>query len=260
MLGVFQVDVHSDGQRHDQNDVQAVSLPENLREPAGLGLLIDDAHRVGADWVFPKRHAIAGDLNGHIVHHQREERLVGIPLRLEGGGDHTPDAAAHQTGRGHNQQQRGRGNGGAEGTHDSSGEHAADQNLPLRADVPEFHLEGGSKADADAQQHHGVPDGDPAAALGAESTVKDSPIHFDGIQLCNRVDKSTADQKGEGNGNQPDAVSGGTGNTVALGDPQKRFFLLPGLAHICAASFLNRVISRPTSSLVVVRASTMPLT
>ena len=68
LLGEAQVQIHADGKDHYQEHIEADIQPEELREPAGLGLLVDDAHGVGAEGILPQRHAVGRDLNGHIVH------------------------------------------------------------------------------------------------------------------------------------------------------------------------------------------------
>ena len=260
LFGVLQIQEHADGQRQYDDDVQCVSLAEQSREPAALGLLVDLAHSVGAEGVFPEGHAVAGQLDGHIVHHQGEQRLIGVPLCLEGGGDDAPDAAAQQAGGCHDHQQDRSGDGVAIGPHETGGHDAADEHLALGADVPELHLEGGGQAHADAQQSHGVADGDPTAAGGPESAVEHGLIDLNRIQLGDGENEDTADHQGQNHSHDADGVGLGTGDAVPFGNSQQRFFMLFHRTHPSAASFLKRVISRPTSSLVVVRASTMPLT
>ena len=53
LLGVLEVGVHAHHQDDGQQHVQAVGLAEQLREPAGPGVLVDDAHGVGAHRVLP---------------------------------------------------------------------------------------------------------------------------------------------------------------------------------------------------------------
>ena len=96
VLGVVEVNVHPDAyQRYDQH-VQQVFLPADGREPADLGVLVDDADLAGALRRFPYNAEIGDQLGGDIVHHQGEEGLVGIPLRLEEGGNPGPDCPAGQ--------------------------------------------------------------------------------------------------------------------------------------------------------------------
>ena len=120
----------------------------------------------------------AGQLNGHIVHHEREERLIGVPVGSEESGDEAPDRAGHRAGHEHDHQQQGSLQAVSQIDHAGGGCDAADQNLTLRTDVPKAHLESGGKADADTQQQHGVADGDPASRDAAKCAAPHGGIDF----------------------------------------------------------------------------------
>ena len=260
LLGIFQVQEHPHRQQQHQDNIQAVFLAEQLREPAVLGPLVDDAHGIGAHGIFPQGHKVAGELDGHVVHHQGEQRFIGVPHSLEGGGHHAPRRTSQQADHRHDDQQQGGGDIAAEGPHKPGGDDAADEDLSLGADVPEAHLEGGGQPHADAQQHHGVPDSNPAAPGGAEGAVKDALVHLEGVQLGDGEDEDAAHDQGQQHRDDPDGPCLGAGDAVPLGDAEQRLPVGLTLCHASFASFTKRVISRPTSSLVVVRPSTIPLT
>ena len=105
VLGVAHVDEDEYHQR--QHDDPPAMDAENLRQTGGAVKLRNDL-RAGAS--FP-RTALqpCDDANDDIVHHQGEERLIGVPLRLEERGDQAPDAAGEGGSQRHDdQQQRGR--------------------------------------------------------------------------------------------------------------------------------------------------------
>ena len=46
MLGILQINVHRDGQRHDNDDIEQILLAENFGEPAPFGIRMNDTDRV----------------------------------------------------------------------------------------------------------------------------------------------------------------------------------------------------------------------
>src|SRR5699024_8887689 len=169
------------------------------------------------------------------------------------------NCTGHDTDNSHQQDQDRSGQGGAQIQHAPGGNAATHQDLSLSANVPEAHLESGGQAHANAQQHHHIPDGDPPAAGGTHGTFIHGFVHISGVEAGNGINEKAADQEGQqycGNTNAPGL---GAGDGVPLDDADQ-WLVVPYRAHTRWASFLRLVIMRPTSSLVVFRPSTMPLT
>ena len=263
MLGLGEVEVHAD--RHDQHDqhipaeVAVIALREHVRQPALLAGGVDDADGVRAEGVLPLRHEEGRQLDGDVVHHQREERLVRVPAGLEEAGQEAPRRAGdkardHHHKDEHHRRQR------LEIDHAGRRGDAADEDLPLGADVPELHLERGGKADRDAEHRHRVARGDPCAGLVAEGGIDDGAVDLEGADMYDRHDQQRAGHKAQQKADQPDAPGLPAGERrAALGHAQQGLMCL-FVFHYSAPSFLCWVMSRPTSSFVVVRASTMPET
>ena len=83
MLAVVEVDIDEHGQHRDDEDRQQVLVAADLRQPAGLGALVDDADLARALRRLPDDDEIGHELRGNVVHHEGEERLVRVPLGLE---------------------------------------------------------------------------------------------------------------------------------------------------------------------------------
>ena len=90
MLGVVEVDVHADGQHRDDDDVQQIFVIADLRQPAKLSGLVYDADLAGALGGFPDDDKIRDKLGRNVVHHEGEQRLIGVPFGLEDGRYKTP--------------------------------------------------------------------------------------------------------------------------------------------------------------------------
>src|SRR5699024_6137233 len=126
-------------------------------------------------------------------------------------------------------------------------------------DVPKSHFKRRCETHGNAQEHHGIADGNPNAAAGAEGALKHGNINLDGVELRHGIDKQTAEEQRHQHRSQADEPVFPRGNSVPLDDTHQGFMAGCSRFHACS-SFLRLVIRRPTSSLVVVRASTIPLT
>ena len=143
VLAVCEIDIHHAGQQGDHQNGEQLCLSADAGQPAGLGSLVDDADLTGAFGHLPYDDKVGGQLHGDVVHHQGEQRLVGVPSGLEEGGQEAPYGAGQQRGRQRDDDQQEIGDLAAQQDHAGGGGQAADQGLPLGADVPEAHLECG---------------------------------------------------------------------------------------------------------------------
>jgi len=225
VLGVAQIDVHEGRQNEDDQHgpavVLVVALGEQVADPADVldgAAVVDGADGVGSRRVLPHGHTERGELDGDVVHHQGKQCLVRVPLGLEEAGHDAPDAARHDGGDDHADEQQNGGHLAREFDHPEGGGDAADQHLALGADVPEPHFERGREADGNAGEDHAVADGDPDALAGAERAVGHGAVDLQRVQLHNRIDHDGVDDERQQNGDQADAPGLALGYTVALGN------------------------------------------
>jgi len=111
VLGLFQIEVHE--RREDEHDddrpheVLVIAVGEHIADPADVldvALGVDGADGVRSWRVLPLGDGERRELNGDVVHHQREQRFVRVPLGLEEAGDEAPDAARDDGADGHAQE------------------------------------------------------------------------------------------------------------------------------------------------------------
>ena len=145
--------------------------------------------------MLPEGYEEARQLDRDVVHHQRKERFVCTPLRLEHRGNAAPDAARNRAAEEHDDHQRNQRKRIAKVDHASRGNDTANQHLTFCADVPKAHLERRSKADRDTEQHHDVANRHPNALLGAKRTVKHGRVDLDRVQLRQSEDDDGADDQ-----------------------------------------------------------------
>jgi len=105
VFGVVEVHVHRDRHHSSDDYAQQVLVTAELRKPAKLGSLIDDADLPRALGDFPHDDEIRDELGRDIVHHQGEERLVRVPFGLEEGRDKAPQRARRDSRDGHGEDQ-----------------------------------------------------------------------------------------------------------------------------------------------------------
>ena len=258
LLGVAQIGPHGGAQNQNNENspevVAVVALAEQVADPAGLGVAVDNADGVGAEGVLPFRHAVGGEADGDIVHHQGEQGLVGIPLGLEEAGDQAPDTAQQEGGGNHADKEENVGHFSCEVAHEEHGTDGAHQHLAFRADVPEAHLEGRRQTDGDAGEDHHVAQ-EILEALAeqvervAEGALRHGDIDVNGVQADDGENDDGGGDQGEEDRDTADQRRFAKADAVTFGNTDH-----------CASSLLNCVIIRPISSLVVAEASTMPLT
>ena len=170
MLGVFQINVHEDHQCQHNDQIEAVvEFPEETRkeggaDPAGFGFLVNNTDGAGSLFRFPDNAEKGRDLDGDVVHHQREQGFIRIPVCLENARNDGPDQSRQAAGYDHAQEKQRRRHGVTAIAHERRRNDAAGQNLPLAADIPESHFEGGSNCQRNRQQDHRIADGAPASA------------------------------------------------------------------------------------------------
>ena len=99
--------------------------------------------------ILPEADGKGHQLQGDIVHHEREQGLVRVIARFAVGGNETPDHAKEHAADKHQEEEQRIRQFSAEKYHKSGARNAADQDLSLRADVPEAHAEGRRESDRD---------------------------------------------------------------------------------------------------------------
>ena len=156
---------------HNKNCEQ-VLLTRYLRQPASIGILVDYAYLTCSLGHFPDDDVIRRKLCCYVVHHQREQRFVGIPARLEEGGQEAPQCAGGYSRNYHYEDEKAVGQLIAEADHAGGGGEAAYEHLTLRAYVPEAHLECGGDSKGYAEQHREILEGNPSLTYRAECTVE----------------------------------------------------------------------------------------
>ena len=259
MLGI--IHIHGDQDGHDEHDQDGKTIfrAKYLGEPAALGLRVDDADRIGSLGILPDADQEVDDLRRHVIHHQGEQGLIGIKVRLEEGRNDAPQHTGNGTHHNNEDQCDRQGKRVAKIDHERCARRAAHQNLSLCADVPEAHPESGNQTDCDHKQDHGLSDSDPDPSLGSNSALDDTCVHLQGILFGDRHNDDRAYDEGEKNGRQADRPGFAPGDRVPLfhmNDCASGGFIL--FAH--QAFSFPPVIRRPSSSLVDSLALTIPLT
>ena len=221
VLGVVQVDIHGDGEQCHHKNIQQVLVATDLGQPAGHGALVNHADLAGALGHLPHDDEEGDQLSGHIVHHQGEQGLVGIPLCLEEGGNGSPDGACQNAGDDHNEDQQPVGDLITQQDHAGRGGKTAHQHLTFTADVPEAHLEGGGDGQRNAQQNGDVLEEDPDLPAGAEGALKDGLIDSNGVLAGEGGGDQRVDDQRQHDGCGPDAPCAVPGKGFALGDMNK---------------------------------------
>ena len=188
---------------------------EDFREARG-GVKLRDDLRAGT--AFPRAALQPRDnADDNVVHHQGEQRLIGVPLGLEEGGNSTPHAARHQGASQHDGNENIVGNLVAQQNHAGGGCKAAHQHLTLAAHVPEFHPKRRGDCQGDAQQQRQILQGIPQAAVGAEGTCPHGFVNGNGIFAGHGSGDKAAHHQRNGNGCQPNAPSPIPGQFLPLG-------------------------------------------
>ena len=237
MLAVVKVDIHAHRQHcHDQN-VEQIFILADLRQPAGLGHLVNDTQLAGALGHLPYN-GKGDQLRGHIIHHQRKQRVVGVPFCLENGGNYRPDGASRDAGGHHDEDQQPVGQHVAQIDHAGCGSQAADEHLTLAADVPEAHFERRGYCQRDAQQNGNVLTQDPQLARRAEGALQHGGVDGQWVFAREQHGNQRAGDQGQQDGSPADGPGTIPGQRLALGDVNQRnmVFLIHGLAPLPAGS------------------------
>ncbi len=146
---------------------QQVFCAADLGQPAGLGALIDDADLPAPLGTSHTMMKVGCQLGGDIVHHQGEQRLIGVPFGLEEGGRKPQMSAGQQCRRPEmTSDQHEFGDLVSQQIMQAARSQTANEDLTLGADVPEAHLEGGRHRQRNAQQDRQVLEGDPGPSGG----------------------------------------------------------------------------------------------
>ena len=257
MLGVIEVEEHQQHQHANHDDVEQILLVSNLRQPANLRALVDDADFARPLRRLPEDAEVRDQLRRDIVHHQREQRLIRIPLCLEQRRDAAPNRAGKHTGQQHHEYQRPVRQHVAQENHATGGGKAAHQRLTFAADVPKAHLKGRSQCNGNAQQAGKITQRPRETGGVHKRAVPHNAVHADGVQAGNKKDEERIHNKCQQDSNGAHQHFLHKGGTLPLGDTHKRFSC--SFAHHLPSFCTRLVMRRPTSSLVVVRASSMPL-
>ena len=225
VLAVVEVDVHENG--HDRNDQngQQVLLAADDGEPACFTVLVDDTDLASALRHFPDDDEECSELGCDVVHHEREERLVGVPLRLEERRKKAPQRACRDGGDEHDENQNAVRKLVAQHDHTCRSGKTADQDLTFRADVPEAHLKRRSNGKRDAQQNREVLEGDPGFARGAECAVENGAVDADRVFTREEHCDDGADNQRQKNCAAADQHRLIPGQCIALGNVEQRLFM-----------------------------------
>ena len=249
VLAVIEIDVHNAREDRHKQDREEIALAAENGEPAGLGILVDDTDLARALGHFPHDDEERGELCRDVVHHEREERFVRVPLGLEEGGDEGPQAAGEEApqracrdgGDDHNDDEKTVGDLAAKADHAGRGGKAADEHLTLGTDVPETHLERGRDRERDAEQDREVMERDPALARRTERAVEDRGVDLDGIFARQQRCDDRADDQSEHDRAAADQNGLVPGERIALGDVEERLFLI----HPCCLPSRASSVRRP---------------
>ena len=253
MLGVVHIDMHEHHQ-HQHDDPAAVD-PQHPGE-AGGGVKLGDDLRALAALPGPALEP-ADHTDDDVVHHQGEQRLIGVPPGLEKGGNQGPHAAGNGSGDAHDHQQHGGGKAARPEEGEVAGGDGPRGDLALGADVPKAHLKAGGDGQGAAQQGNGdlhrLADG----ALFPQGAGDHGAVSGDGIGP-RQAHYQGPQQQGEEDGPTPDAPDLPALHAVPLGKADEGNLFL--VAHASASFPPKALISRPICSLAADRASTTPLT
>ena len=226
MFAVFQINGDEDRDcRHDQ-DIQQILVGSNLGEPAGLGILIDDADVAGTLRDLPYDDKIRDQLGGDVVHHQGKQRFVCPPPRLEKGRDQGPYGTGRNAEYDHDHDQHGIRDLVSEQDHAAGRCQRTHEQLSLTADIPEPHPERRRQRQRDTEQNGQGLQQDPGFSGRAEAAVQDCRIHLDRVvPRHDRRDDGTDEQR-KNNAECPDAPDFIPGHGFLPDHMEKRFMRL----------------------------------
>ena len=219
MLGIAHIDVDKDDQ-HQHDDPAAVHA-QNFRQTRARVKLRNDLR---AGTAFPRSALQPPDhADDDVVHHERKQRLVGVPFGLEECRDERPHAACQRAGKTHDEKQHPRRHFSRPEQGEICRGNGAGRNLTLGTDVPEAHLEARRNGQRAAEQRHRDLDGLADGGGFAERTGDDRAVGRDGIHTHDADDKSAQNERQQ-NRAKTDAPHLPGFHAVALCKPHKRRF------------------------------------
>ena len=184
------------------------------------------AQKLGADHVraglVRDLQKIFDELNCHIVHHQREQRFVRAPLRLEKCGNDAPDHAGDDRRRRHDDDEQPIGDLAAEHQHAHRRRQTADEHLSFCTRVPKAHSESGRHRKGDAQKNGDVVNGDERSAR-AECALCHGGKNGQRVVTGQHLSDNGAHHKRQQNRDRPHQNAGFQRHVIALADIKKRF-------------------------------------
>ena len=220
LLAVLHVNIKANGKQCNQDNGQQIVIAQT-RQPACVCGGIDNAHCARSFW----KKRLDGKIHKadrHVVHHQGEKGLIGIPHGLEEGRDKAPKRTQKKSRAQHQKKKRCLSHLSAEIYHAKSGSQSTYQYLTLTADVPESHLEGRRQTDTDAEQHHGITQGDPGTSRRSECALEHGRIDLQGVELGQQKNQQGTDDKRTAQRNAADQPCFFGGDTVSLDHTNER--------------------------------------
>ena len=231
MFGVVEVDIHADADERHDDDVQQVLARSHLRQPACLCALVNDADLAGAFGHFPHDDIVGNQLSGDVVHHQGEQRLIGVPLGFEHRRNPGPDRAGDNAADHHQEDKQPVGDLVAEEDHTGRSSKAAHQHLSFSAEVPAAHAEGRRHGQRYTEENSDVLKEHPCSAAAAEGALEDRDVYAERIQPGHQRGQKGAGQKCEDQCEGPDAPGLIPGQRAALCHMEERIMLLTVHLH-----------------------------
>ena len=168
VLGVIQIEIHQNRDNSDDENIQKIFVAADLREPADLRGLVDDADLAGALGVFPDDDEIGHKLRCNVVHHQREKRFIRIVFCLEIRRNEAPERTGQDAAHAHAHDNKGVRQRVAQADHARRRCERTGKHLTFTADVPEAHLKSRRHGERDAEKHRDVLQQPPDLAGRAE--------------------------------------------------------------------------------------------
>ena len=268
VLAVFEVDINKYRYNGDDDDVQHILLAEQRREPPLCQQRGTDGVRTA---LVCHLEEVLDELNGNVVHHQGEERFVGVPECLEHCGNDCPDDAGENACGDHYHEQEPRGDRLTYVEHTHCRDQGADEHLSLGSGVPELHFERRRDGDRDAEQHCDVLRSAPDEVL-AERALYHGHEYCEWVVAREGYDDECAEEKRSEDRRGTDAPCPVPCKLRALYKVKTRFMLLcvgfcagADCGDACFFVFIHWadtsdfVMRTPTSSFLAVRPSSMPV-
>ena len=232
VLGVIQIEIHQNRDERDNEDIQKIFIASDLRKPADLGGLVDDADLAGALGILPNDDEIGYELHGDIVHHQSKERFIRIVFRFEIRRDKAPKSAGENAAHAHAHNHKCVRQCVTQADHTRRRSQRAGEHLTLAADIPEAHFKGRRHGERDTEKHRDILQQHPNLAGRAERAVKNGRIYLQRIFAGHRRCNNGAYDEREQDRRRADAPGFVPGESVPLRNVEERrsCFLIHGSA------------------------------